>query len=143
MDAVTRPPMTMSERQMPWRLIILAALFLLLYAPLYPQLVTTWLEDSNNSHGLLIPIVSLYLLWEMRERIRAVETPPAITGLALLVASLVSYFICYVGGLAFPARLTMVTTLAGLILFNAAGRSSRSRYFQYCSCSSWYPCRTH
>jgi exosortase len=119
MDSVIRSEFSTGVRRMPWRMVILAVLFLLLYAPLYPQLVGTWLDDSNNSHGILIPIVSLYLLWELRARIKAVDSVPSLAGLGLLAVSLISYFVCYVGGLVFPARITMITTLAGLILFNS------------------------
>lgn len=108
----------MGIEQLPWRVGILAVLYLLLYAPLYPGLVETWLQDSNNSHGLLIPAVSLYLVWLLKDRLKAVEPRNSIVGLVLLVLSLLAYFMSYVGDLAFPARVTMITTLTGLMLFN-------------------------
>jgi len=104
--------------QMSWKLGIMSLLYLLLYAPLYPGLVDTWVNDSNNSHGLLIPLVSLYLAWLLRGKLIAVEPRTSVVGLTLLVLSLLAYFVTYVGDLAFPARITMITTLAGLILFN-------------------------
>jgi exosortase len=96
----------------------MALLYLLLYAPLYPGLVETWINDSNNSHGLLIPLVSLFLAWRLREKLDAGEPRTPVFGLTLLVLSLLAYLASYVGDLAFPARMTMITTLAGLILFN-------------------------
>ena len=105
-------------KQLPWRLGILAVLCLLLYAPLYPGLVETWVDDSNNSHGLLIPAVSLYLVWLLKDQLKAVEPRNSVVGLVLLVLSLLAYFMSYVGDLAFPARITIITTLTGLILFN-------------------------
>jgi exosortase len=105
-------------REMPWKLGTLMLLFLLLYAPLYPLLFETWLNDSNNSHGLLVPIVSLYLVWLLRPRISTTEQTSSRVGLAILVCSLVAYFVTYVADLTFPARVTMISTLAGLVLFN-------------------------
>jgi exosortase len=98
----------------------MAALLLLVYVPLYPSLVETWISDSNNSHGMLIPVVFLYLLWQMKDRLTlvAMEREPAIFGLILLMGSLLCYYISYVADLAFFARLTMITTLGGVILFN-------------------------
>src|SRR6266542_2485681 len=103
----------------PWKLVTIAVLFFLLYVPLYPQLVKTWLEDSNNSHGLLIPFVSFYLVWLLKDKFKTVESSNSLLGLALLVLSLIVYFASYVGDLALPARITMITTLTALVLFNA------------------------
>jgi len=103
--------------QIPWKLVFIAFLFLLLYAPLYPSLVDTWLNDSNNSHGLLVPLVSLYLVWMLKDEIKAQEIRSSPVGFAFLAVSLVTYFASFVGDLAFPARISMITTLAGLVLF--------------------------
>ena len=104
--------------QMPWKLALITLLFLLLYAPLYPSLVDTWLNDSNNSHGLLVPLVSLYLVWMLKDEIKAMELKSSMVGFAILAVSLVTYFASFVSDLAFPARITMITTLAGLVLYS-------------------------
>jgi len=114
----THYDLRLNTQQWPWKMGIMALLFILLYAPLYPSLVETWLNDSNNSHGVLIPIVSFYLVWLLASRLKAVELSTSMAGLLLLVLSLIMYFLSFVGDLAFPARMTMVTTLAGLVMFN-------------------------
>jgi len=103
--------------QIPWKLAFIAFMFMLLYAPIYPSLVDTWLNDSNNSHGLLVPLVSLYLVWMLKDEIKAMELRASMVGFAILVVSLVIYFASFVGDLVFPARITMITTLAGLVLY--------------------------
>ncbi|MEE8112846.1 MAG: exosortase/archaeosortase family protein [Nitrososphaerales archaeon] len=118
MFAETQYDLRLNTQQSHWRMGILALLFILLYVPLYPSLVETWLNDSNNSHGLLIPAVSLYLVWLLSPRLKGLEWRTSMAGLVLLVLSLIMYFLSFVGDLAFPARMTMVTTLAGLVLFN-------------------------
>ena len=42
------------------RFIILFVLLLCAYYPIMPELVNVWLEDSNNSHGLLVPLIALF-----------------------------------------------------------------------------------
>jgi len=103
--------------QIPWKLGFIALLFLLLYAPVYPSLVDTWLNDSNNSHGLLVPFIFLYLVWMLKDEIKATELRSSLVGLVILAVSLAIYFASFVGDLAFPARITMITTLAGLVLY--------------------------
>jgi len=100
-----------------WKIPFLSVLFLLLYMPLFPILLETWLNDSNNSHGLLVPLVSFYLVWMLKDEIKATELRPSLVGFAILVVSLVIYFASFVGDLAFPARISMITTLAGLVLY--------------------------
>lgn len=129
MDTVIRTKYGLGAQDGTWKFITIVVVYLVLYAPIYPQLLKTWLEDSNNSHGLLIPVVSLYLLWELRCRVTTTEWNPSLTGLVLLLGSLVTYFVCFVGGLVFPARLTMVTTLAALVLFNAGWAVFRFTWF--------------
>ena len=97
---------------------LIASMFFLLYAPLYSSLVDTWLNDSNHSHGLLVPFVSLYLVWLEWDEIKNLRFSVSKWGLLLLVVSLLVYWGTYIGGLVFPSRFTIVTTLAGLILFN-------------------------
>ncbi len=117
-DTTVHSDMDTATLRIPWKLGTLAVLLLLLYAPLYPSLVETWLNDSNNSHGLLIPFVSLYLVWTLKGRIMATKPTASILGLVVLVPSLLLYVMSYVADLAFPARITIITTLFGLVLFN-------------------------
>jgi exosortase len=129
MGTVIRARYGLVDDEGTWKFIAVAVAYLVLYAPLYPHLLKTWLEDSNNSHGLLIPIVSLYLLWELRGRVTTTRWNPTVTGFVLLLGSLVTYFVCFVGGVVFPARLTMVTTLVGLVVFNAGWAVFRFTWF--------------
>jgi exosortase len=77
-----------------------------------------WIEDSNNSHGLLVPFISLFLIWKKRERINWENAKPSGIGLFILVVSLVFYIVGYAGGVEVLPRLTIVSTLVGLIIFN-------------------------
>src|SRR5207244_3224846 len=71
-----------------------------------------------NSHGLLIPLVSLYLVWQLRDKLKALPTATSLGGFLLLLLSLIAYSASYAADLDFPARITVITTLAGLVLFN-------------------------
>lgn len=116
-------------QQVDWRAGVIGLLVLLLYAPLYPGLMEEWLDDPDNSHALLIPLVSLYVLWLVKDRLKGVQPAPSVFGFGLLIVSLVVYVTSYAGDLAFPARLTFVTTLAGLVLFNYGTGGFRVLWF--------------
>lgn len=98
--------------------ILLFLLFIVLYSPIFPGLYHLWIEDSNNSHGLLVPIISLVLIWKKSKKINWENLKSSNIGLFVLGVSLVFYFIGYAGGIGVLPRLTIVSTLIGLVIFN-------------------------
>lgn len=99
------------------RPVLLLALWAACFWPVYPSLVGAWLGHSDNSHGLLVPLISLAFVWRKRAELMAAPRSTAPLGAALLFISLGAYLISLLGGIAFTARLMMVFSLAGLILF--------------------------
>jgi len=56
-----------------FRAAALLVLFVAAYWVPLSSMVTTWQKNEDYSYGFLIPVVSLYLLWDMRERLRGVK----------------------------------------------------------------------
>lgn len=94
---------------------LLILLWWLAFAPLYPELAREWLENSDNSHALLVPFVTLFFIWQKRPELRTAPVASSVSGGVLLVASLLVHIVSSAGGSAFPARLAMVTSLFGLL----------------------------
>jgi exosortase len=97
-------------------LLLLAALVAWSNWPLLVELHRRWSTDPQYSHGYLVPLFSLYLLWRRRERLAAADSQPHWTGVVvLLIAALMrlagSYYY-------FPwlSSLSLLPTLAGLAL---------------------------
>lgn len=99
------------------RIAVLLLLWAILFAPIFPGLLDAWLRHSNNSHGLLVPLVSLYLIWQRRAELQLVERSSSLWGALLLVSSLVLYLISYAGDVVVTMRLALVGSLVGLILY--------------------------
>ncbi|PNU19966.1 exosortase [Geothermobacter hydrogeniphilus] len=102
-------------------LILLAAVFY----PVYPELFSAWIHQADSSHGLLVPLVSLYFVWTCRERLRQAEASSSPSGLVLLSASLIVYLLALVGDIAVVARAMIVFSLAGLVLYLYGGKIFR------------------
>lgn len=51
----------------------------------------TWQSNENYSHGPLVPLVSLFLVWDRRERLRAAPLAPDPRGLALTASACVMH----------------------------------------------------
>jgi len=101
-----------------YKTITVFFLWVIVFYPLYPELMNTWLNSADNSHGLLVPLVSLYFAWQSRSSLKIAETTNSIWGLFIMVASFCIYLLSNLGGIAFLSRVMIVSSLAGLILFN-------------------------
>lgn len=99
------------------KLLVLLLLWGAVFAPLYPGLVKEWLQHSDNSHAFLVPLISLYLLWQKKEAFKSAALKSSMWGGALFFFSMLAYGLSYGGGLAFPARIAMVSSLFGLLWF--------------------------
>jgi exosortase len=100
------------------QLLVLLALWLLAFAPVEPGLFFSWLSHPDNSHGLLVPFVFLYLVWLKRKDLRQAEITSSAWGLPMLAVGLLLYLLAYAGSVAVLARAMLVFTLMGLVLFN-------------------------
>ena len=98
--------------------VLLAAPFVILFAIYLPtlyDLVGDWYHDSNYSHGFLVPLVSVYLLWQKREELK--KTPAMIDplGMIFVVFGLLLFILGNGAAEYFTVRFSFVVTLAGLV----------------------------
>lgn len=100
------------------QLAVLLLLWLISFYPVYPSLVDTWLNHSNNSHGILVPLISGFFIWQKREQLLSTPLNPSLWGGILLLCSLLLYSLFYIGAVAIACRLMIILSLIGLILFN-------------------------
>jgi exosortase len=83
-----------------------------------PEMYVLLVENDNNSHGLIVPFISLLLIWKKRNKIDLKNIKKTGLGLVVLIVSLMLYIIGYAGGFEILPRLTIVTTLIGLVIYN-------------------------
>jgi exosortase len=89
-----------------------------IFFPLYPELIDTWLNDSNNSHGILVPFITAFFVWKKWPELKETEVKIDWRGALLLLTSLSVYIVSFVGGVAVAGRGMIVLSLMGLVLFN-------------------------
>ncbi|MCF8108012.1 MAG: exosortase/archaeosortase family protein [Desulfohalobiaceae bacterium] len=97
---------------------VLLLLWLIAFYPVYPSLVDTWLNHSNNSHGILVPLIAGFFIWQKRGQLQAAPLNPSLWGGLLLLCSLLLYGLFYIGSVAVACRLMIILSLVGLIIFN-------------------------
>lgn len=111
---------------------LLGGMFLIIFSPLFPELYGAWTNNSDDSHGALVPLISAYLIWQRRERLARTPVSEGRWGGVLLAASLLLYVAAYAGSIAFVARLAMVGALLGLVWFNLGPRIFALLAFPLC-----------
>jgi exosortase len=73
-------------------------------------------EDSYYSHGILVPIVSLFLIWKKREALKEIPPVPSPWGLRLFVFGIIFYWISALLHVYFTSAFSMLIVTAGLVL---------------------------
>ena len=99
------------------KMLILLTVWSVTYYPVYPILVKTWLDKSDNSHGALVPLVALYLIWRKWPALQSAEVSTSMWGLFLLAGSLCVYLLSFLGAVAYTMNLAMVISVSGIVLY--------------------------
>jgi exosortase len=98
-------------------LVLLVASFGILYRQVVVTLIRDWRVDDNYSHGFLIVPIALYLVWERRSMLAATVRRPSAAGLAIVLVSVAALGAGVLGAEMFLTRVSMLGTLAGLVVF--------------------------
>jgi exosortase len=100
-----------------WSTYVLVFLFILLYFQVIIGLVNDWWVDSNYSHGFLVPLVSAYLIWKKKDRLKSLEKKRSYWGFLILLSGLGIYIIGTAGSEYFSARFSLVIVLFGFLFY--------------------------
>lgn len=93
-----------------------------LYAPLAIRLATRWWQDPNYTHGFFVPLFSLFLIWERREKLAAMRIQPSWSGLAILLFALMALVLGTIDPRFYLSRVSLLFFVAGMVVFLAGWR---------------------
>ena len=86
-----------------------------------------WENQEEYSHGFLIPLVTLYILWEKKALILSAASKPMWSGIWLMLAALLIFFVGEVSALYLLIQYSFVLMLIGLSLVTL-GRGTKYTY---------------
>jgi exosortase len=112
-----------------WPVLLLASVTLALYAPVLGRLMWQWYYDPNYSHGFFVPLLFGYLIWDKREKIRALKIVPSAWGAVLVFGSLAVLYLGSLGSELFLQRISLVGVITGFIVYFAGWRRLRAIAF--------------
>jgi exosortase len=104
---------------MSWRksVAVLTALALVgCYAPTLRGMFEQWRTDEDMSHGFLVPVIVLWIVWRERERWRTLPVQPTWWGLVLLASAAAMQFVAALGVGLFAGSLAFLVSIAGAVL---------------------------
>lgn len=95
-------------------LIVVLSLGIVYASPLW-RLVSTWVEKPEYSHGFLIPIISIYLIWHRKAELYQIGLHGSWVGIVLVLLSVIMVLVAKFG-FGFLEYYSFVVMLAGLTL---------------------------
>jgi len=98
--------------------IFAGVIFLLAYVPNLIWMWDRWFaRDSYYSHGILIPIVTIVLIWQMRAELAPIKKISSGWGMPLIMLGMVMHAFGSLMRVYFISGFSMILVLVGLILF--------------------------
>jgi len=108
-----------------------AVLFIGFFAPSLSFLVDRWSHSDEFSHGFLVPLVSLFLLWRKREVMRQTPLQVCWWGLPVLAIGLLMQVASEWASVTFLKALAVPVALGGMAWYLVGTRMMRVVLFPY------------
>ncbi|MFH1061255.1 MAG: exosortase/archaeosortase family protein [Candidatus Omnitrophota bacterium] len=97
---------------------IIAGFLGVIYWPAFVWMWGRWnVTETYYSHGILIPIASLFFLWQKKEDLAAVKITNNNAGIVLIIIGLLLHFCGVMIKLYFLSGISLLILLAGLVLY--------------------------
>ncbi|MFN0279146.1 MAG: exosortase C-terminal domain/associated protein EpsI [Pyrinomonadaceae bacterium] len=97
---------------------VIAASFTFLYATVLAKLGRDWWSDENYSHGLLVPFVIAFIVWNEWATLKNAAQKGAIwLGGCISILAILLLFAGTLGAELFTTRISLVMMLAGIIIY--------------------------
>ena len=113
---MTTPLDAAPSNPLPWKTIAwFAALLIGCYALVLRHLVRQWVNDEDMGHGFFVPVIAVFIVWQCREELMAMELRPNRWGLVLVGVSGLLLIVATLGAELFTARLSFVFAVIGVV----------------------------
>jgi len=100
-----------------FQIFIVLVLFIGVYFPVLQSMVRDWGENSNYSHGYLVPFISGFIIYTKKKEIARLDISPSNCGLPLVILGLTQLVLGKIGSEVFLQRTSMLPVLLGIFLF--------------------------
>jgi exosortase D (VPLPA-CTERM-specific) len=112
--------------------VLVVALLGYMYADSLVFLISRWFGTEDYSHGIFVPLISGFLIWQSRHRLAQVSKGKAWWGLAVIALGLVLYVIGELSTLFVILHVSLWTVIVGLAIALLGVRGARVIGFPIC-----------
>lgn len=114
-----------------YKIALIIILLIAIYVPAFISLGGRFLAtETYYSHGFLVPLVSAYLIWRKRKRLKELLPAPSCkSGLMLLIAGLLLHFISTALKINFGSYISLPIVMGGLVLYLFGKQIARELVF--------------
>jgi exosortase len=99
--------------------------------PVLSRLTSQWWHDPNFSHGFLVPLFSLFVVWKRRSRLSSLRPIPSWWGLLILLLAMSMLAVGALGAELFLSRLSFLLVIAGLVVCFLGWAHFRAVFFPW------------
>lgn len=101
---------------------LLGIAFVFLYFPVFISLVKAWWTSDAYSHGFLVPLISLYLVWVNRDSLKSLTVQPAnIRGFSLILFACFIFLLGYWSSINLLQAISLIVMISGIVLLLMGG----------------------
>ena len=134
MHSATAPPrresVNSTATRISWGPIVwFGTLLVLCYFPVLRRLFDQWMSDEDMGHGIFVPVVAAYVIWQKRSELLALAPRTNWLGLAVVIWGSVQLLVGTLGAELFLQRTSFVIALIGLILLLCGAEITRKLAF--------------
>jgi len=110
--------------------LLAGIIFLGMYAPTFIWMWDRWFaKDSYYSHGILIPFVSIYLIWQKKDELANVPLRSSPWAIPVLIIGILIHLSSSITRIYFSSGVSMWVVLIGLILYFYGDQVLRKIWF--------------
>ncbi len=91
--------------------------FIILYLPFLKTMISDWDKNPNYSHGYLIPFISAWLIYSLKDEIGEIKPLPSNWGIAIIIFACLQLIISKIGMEYFLQRTSIIILFFGVSLF--------------------------
>jgi exosortase len=102
---------------MTYILVIFFAIIGIFYYNTLGWLVESWLHNEYYSHGFLVPIISSYIIWNMRGELASIEKKQSMQGLFIFTGGILIQIISAIWTIRSLSGISLLITIAGVIIY--------------------------
>jgi exosortase D (VPLPA-CTERM-specific) len=104
-------------------------LMLLIFGNALRQMIQHWIERPEYSHGFLLPMVALFLVWQKQDRLRKLQFLGSWLGFALAALGVALFYVGELSTLYVIVQYAFLVVLAGVLLAWMGWRGFRAVAF--------------